>query len=343
MKPILNFKDSYKMHVINSYRFEKDQPPIMSFQTSYTGTFAPVITPSLGTLVWEVDGIKQQTNTPSFELTGGVVDVNVYANNVAEGEYVTSIDMDALSIIGTIGLQYFTLNGDVDISSNEGVIDIVFRDAPNFITGTGLQVDGCRMPSLDVSYLTINANFIFQNNSSLTSLELGNNSHNIPVFRGTNCRLNSLDLKNTSISVLFQLGFNYNLSTFYKGNGTISVINFEIMQNNLTALDLTGVTISSLLYCYNNVNLSSISPPNYTSDFGDLRSYNTALSQASVDGIYSSLNTFFSSNTPIKNLSVRTDLGTNAIPTGGSSNIDIVNLDTVVYPNAGFDFIYAIN
>ena len=63
----------------------------------------------------------------------------------------------------------------------------------------------------------------------------------------------------------------------------------------------------------------------------------------SVDNLYAALNTFMSANAPTNNLDVKTDGGTSSSPTGGASNTDIVNLDTVVYPATAFDFTFAIN
>ena len=94
---------------------------------------------------------------------------------------------------------------------------------------------------------------------------------------------------------------------------------------------------------HGNINLASIVQPSITTGVPVYDVAGCALPQAEVDEIFSFLNTFFSSNTPIKNLTVRTNGGTNASPTGGAANTDIVNLDTVVYPATAFDFIYSIN
>jgi hypothetical protein len=67
------------------------------------------------------------------------------------------------------------------------------------------------------------------------------------------------------------------------------------------------------------------------------------LDQTSVDGLFAALNTYFSTHTPIKNFNITIDGGTNASPTGGSSNTDIVNLRDVIYPAAGFTFSATIN
>lgn len=82
--------------------------------------------------------------------------------------------------------------------------------------------------------------------------------------------------------------------------------------------------------------------PYYTTGLSILRVEGCALTQTTVNSLFSSLNAFFSVNTPIKNLTVYANAGTNASPTGGHSNTDIVAL-VAKFTASGFTFTYLIN
>lgn len=468
--PLQNFKD---MYVVNSYRFGK-QEPIMSFQTNKNGTFNPIIQTASGTLKWVVDGVEQITNSPSYELIGDTVDVEVYANEVTEFETITSVDFISQNIIGSLDFSWFILNGTLNTYSNAGLTGLVFSSQSNVITefrtyfcnissldlsnviisggqfrvhsNTSLSsiifknvsqsasgfftVDNCNLSTLDLSNFTLSNTLRFsdnpltsiifsssgnsfttfeafntnlssvdfsgfatsgilrlQSNTSLSSVTFSTNSNTLSDVDFGNCSsLTALDLSNVSISGTFSainsgltgitfknvaqtVGtfrvYNCNLTgtldvsniTFTSefrthANSNLSAITFSTNSNNagifsvdrcnLNTLDLSNWTVSSRLVLHTN-SLTSLILPNITVGLSEYLVYENSLPLSAIDLIFSSLNTYFSTNTPIKDLTVNTSGGTNASPTGGSSNTDIVNLDTVVYPNAGFDFIYTIN
>ncbi len=371
-------------HVMMGQKVIEDDA-IMSFQTSYSGTFAPVITPSSGTLIWEVDGVQQETNTPSFELVGDTVDVKVYANDVIEGTYI-SAKLNNLNIIGTLDFSFFAFNGICYLYSNASLSSITFSSSSNTITD--FRVNNCNLSSLDLSNVLINVGvFLAYSNASLSNIIFSSsNNYCSNIFKVDSCNLSSLDLSNLKINSIFNVNGNsslsslvfgefsnssrgmyiYNtslvsvdLSSFYLSgflnissnsllssivfsgsNGTLS--DFRINSNNLTSIDLSSFTFSNLLQSYNNSNLSVIALPSYTSAFNLLQVYDCALDQTTVDSVLSDLNSLFSINTPTDDLIIQLYGGTNASPTNGDSNADILSL-TTLFINAGYTFTYSIN
>jgi len=428
MKSILNFKDKInRTMVINGNRFAAKQAPIMSFQTSKNGTFNPSIETSTGnTLKWVVDGVEYITNTLSVELTGDVVDVQVYANNFQEGDQISDVNFSGQNIIGELDFSYFALRGNFYAHTNAGLTNVRYS-TDNIVSNLYLYSTGL-IGVLNLSTVVFNGYFYVHNCPSLTNItfssslstpilvraysnsftgtldfstvkctnyDISNNSNltdlvmyednTLKSLTAINCGFTSLNFSNTRMasvnvqnntslsamtfsnldnsgaitisgcSSLLTLDLsNYQLSylaantvsslssiTFKNAPQTLSLC--SITNTQISSLDLSNFTVTAFYcYFYNNPNLSSVSMPTITANMQLIRGYNCALSQASVDSIFSYLNTFFSSTTPIKSLDVQLNGGTNASPTGGANNADILNLISI-YNAAGFTFTYTIN
>jgi len=75
--------------------------------------------------------------------------------------------------------------------------------------------------------------------------------------------------------------------------------------------------------------LTAITLPTINRQFTTFNAGSCALNLATVNDILAKLNTWFSANTPTSNLTVTLNGGTNSSPTGGTSNTDIVNLQSI--------------
>lgn len=119
---------------------------------------------------------------------------------------------------------------------------------------------------------------------------------------------------------------------------------FRVNSCNLTTLDLSSWTSATFIRYSGNSNLVTVtSPTSYNTALTSVNGSLCAMNLASVNEVFSKLNTFMSANAPTADCIVLVNGGTNASPTGGSSNTDLVNLRDVVYPNAGFTFTANIN
>lgn len=291
-------------NILNPFEIFGDEVLIMSFQTDKNGTFDPSMTIASGTLRWVIDGEEQITNSPSKVLTGSTVNVQVFANTVSFGASVSDVSFESQNIIGIVAFDYFIINALIFfIDSNPGLTDITFSASGN------------------VSTL---------------------------VFRASSCNLIGIfDLSGWTFNQQLQLDLNPNLTDVtFNASGNVFTI-LSIPACNLTGtIDLSSWTaqvVNASISIGTNPNLTAIVQPTMNLGLSGYAVAGCALPVAQVDNIFSILNTFFSANAPIKNLSVNTSGGTNASPTGGSSNTDLVNLRDVEYPNAGFTFTATIN
>lgn len=156
--------------------------------------------------------------------------------------------------------------------------------------------------------------------------------------------IGTLDFSWHNINGTFYAHLNTSLTSItFSGSGNTSN-SFLVHSCNLSSLDVGGFTFSGIFYAYSNSSLTSITLGiNYvTTGISQILINICNLSIPSVDDIFSKLNTYFSSNTPIKDLTVNTSGGTNGIPTGGASNTDILNLASI-FTGAGYLFTAIIN
>jgi len=150
-------------------------------------------------------------------------------------------------------------------------------------------------------------------------------------------------------------GFTGDLSTWSSLSTWTSMQRFNISENNFTG-DLsylstwsTWVESTQLYFNENNfigtfgnldisgfpnlglfrVQVNSITtiPTTFNSNLlTSIDATGCALTQTNVDALFANLNIFYTTNTPTRNVTVAISGGTNATPTGGASNTDIVNI-----------------
>lgn len=197
--------------------------------------------------------------------------------------------------------------------------------------------------SVSFEYFTKTGTLWAYGNSLLDGFTLSNNVNSSNNCRLHDCNLSSLDFSNTTVIGNFWVYQNPLLSSITFSANPSSSAAFRVFSNNLSSLNLTSWTMSGNIQVYDNPSLTTFTMPTYTTTLANYWAGSCALNLTTVDLIFSSLNTFFSSNAPTVNLNVQTHGGTNASPTGGASNTDLVNLRDVVYPNAGKTFTANIN
>jgi hypothetical protein len=122
-----------------------------------------------------------------------------------------------------------------------------------------------------------------------------------------------------------------------------SCINMYFYLNyGLLSLDLSNMICTGTLSSYSCYKLTSLIFPTVTVELSLVRFDDCALPISDIDAVFAYLNTFFSSNTPIKDLTVNFSGGTNGVPTDGALNTDIVNIKSI-FTAAGFVFTATIN
>lgn len=302
MKPLLNFKDSYIMHVNNGYRFSKEIP-IMSFQTNKNGEFSPQIEMPSGTLRWVVDGVEQITNTPSYSLVGNTVDVKVYANDVVFGQSVTTVGFNNDAVIGVLDFSFFRLDGSFLIADALGMTGVTFSTFANSCTSLQIVVTG--ISNLDLSNVAVNGILRYDRNSSLNNISFNPIGNTTTLHRGYNCNLSSLDLSSfTSITGIFEVYNNPNIPSITLPVAGGNFTSFRVHQLNLSALDLSNYTINGVFYCYLNSNLSSLSFSSSGNSSTTFFAYGCNLSNIDLSSFSTMTNNLFLQNN--SNLSILT-------------------------------------
>lgn len=172
----------------------------------------------------------------------------------------------------------------------------------------------------------------------------------VKLYKGTTTgalSITGIDLNTDRISGVLDLSIFTNLSgnlllysNNYTGHFLTSVIlpttseiftSFYISLCGITpSLDCTPLTnLGGTFSCYNNTTLNHLYLPTINRQFDTVRADSCALDVTSVDSIFSKLNTWYLSHTPTANLSINTSGGTNGSLTGGSSNSDLVSLQSI--------------
>jgi hypothetical protein len=255
----------------------------------------------------------------------------------------SSANMQVLSCVALTSLNFssFTLSGILNVSGNTSLTSITFGSQNN--TSSNLNTSGCTsLATLDLSSFTLSGSFNIYNSTALTSLIFKNVAHTCSVFVAYNCRFSTLDLSNHTITGACLLHSNPNLASVNFGTKANVITNLQIHSCALLSLSLANSTITNQLYVSNNTALSAVSQPIITIGISEYLAENCALPTSDVDEIFSFLNVFFNANTPVKNMQVRLNGGTNGSPTGGANNSDILAL-IARFSDAGYTFTYIIN
>jgi len=131
-----------------------------------------------------------------------------------------------------------------------------------------------------------------------------------------------LDVSSFTLSGDFWAYENSNLTSItFSGSGNSSD-DFLVYSCDLASLDVSSFTLSDVLQAYSNSSLNSITWGSITTGISDIQLQGCDLPESEVDEFYALLESFFSSNTPIKDLSANTSDGTNEAPSA-SGDADI--------------------
>lgn len=156
------------------------------------------------------------------------------------------------------------------------------------------------------------------------------------TYLGTGYIIASHSAAFSSFNTIFRIQSNHLIGELsYINNQFISYYQFR---NNQLSNKIPNSNIRAQYYWFqNNTSITDIDGYAFIhTNALDYNLSNCSLSLASVNGLFQNLNNYFSSNAPIKNLFVNISGGSNASPTGGINNTDIVSLGDIYLANSKF-------
>jgi hypothetical protein len=210
-----------------------------------------------------------------------------------------------------------------------------------YILGTTDQSLG----TFNISNLTnLGGYFSIGGNDDITSVMLPTSSN---VF--THFDFSMLDISTIDLTTLSNLGgqiwgyYNANLTEILNPDSSQVITQYYVSNCNLPSIDFTPlINLGGRIDVDANTNLETILLPTLTQPITYFNARNCAIDISTVDDIFAKLDTYYSSNTPISNITVYADQGTNSPPTDCSMNSNIVHL-TSIFNGAGRTFTYYIN
>jgi len=246
---------------------------------------------------------------------------------------VTTFNFSNCDLTGTLDVSGLTgLGGNLTLYGNDNLTKILNPTSSG--TFSDYQVQSCDLTgTLDVSGLTgLGGVFNASNNGNLTNILLPSSSQVFTYFLGYSCNLTgTLDLSMlTGLGNVIQLHGNSDLTEVSFPTSSQNIVELNLGSCDFTSLDMSSFSnLSGSIYSNSNSNLISVTLPTINNEFSSLFFTDCSLNLSSVDAIYNKLNTFYSSNTPTKALTVGTGGGNSSPPTDGSSNSDILNLESI--------------
>jgi len=190
----------------------------------------------------------------------------------------------------------------------------------------------------------VGGSILLTSNSNLTSVKFPANSNLIQVWM-SGTAVPTIDVSGfTSLRGRFYSSGSPNLTSIAFPTSTEAFTQMEMQTSDLTGtLDVSGLAnIGGIFNTSTNPNLQEILFPTFNDDFTTFYVNDCSLGLFTVDDIFSKMNAWFSSNTPTSSLTINTSGGTNMPPTDGSSNSDIVNLESI-FDGAGKSLVITIN
>jgi hypothetical protein len=239
---------------------------------------------------------------------------------------------------GTIPSNIVTF---IHYNNSNSTLSGSFPSTCNYIycIGNNLTITGT-LPSI-CTFVQVSGNSMTLSGSVPTSCTLfianGNGmtfSGAIPVActqftaSGNNMWSGSLDISAcTSMTSFSRVGIN----TTAIINPTSTTIWSSYQANvNATKFDLSSLSnIGAQLNIYSNANDTALILPTLNKQFTTIDAHGNALNQSSVDNLLAKLDTWYTSHPPTSNLTINIGSGTNAAPTGGNSNVNIVHLNAI--------------
>lgn len=250
------------------------------------------------------------------------------------------------NLTGTLDLSGLTgLGGTIWVHNNPNLTGVLNPDSSQAISNYSFY--GCDLTgTLDLRGLTgLGGNFNVNGMNKITQILNPVSSRTFATYWAYDCSLSgTLDC-----SGLTGLGGNFvvrNHKTLHKiifPTSSTAWSALDVNNNDLLGtLDISGLLNPTSLYIHNNYNLCDILLPSITKSMLTFDAGDCSLSQVSIDNIFSKLNTYYTSSAPTSSLNIDVAGGTNMPPTDGSSNSDILSLETI-FNTAGKTLTITIN
>lgn len=218
----------------------------------------------------------------------------------------------------------------INISSNPNIME--------------LDVSGLTFPTTGMNNLSLNTC------ASLNKVVFPDTDVKILTLSLQSCDLSGhLDLSTVELSrggyengTFFCYGNKITGITHKDSSGGIS--DYRVYGNELIGtLDVSGLTgIYNVFYAQTNSSLCEILFPEFTNYWTYFSVNDCSLNQSTVDDIFSKMYTYYNSNPPEQALAINTSGGTNMPPTDGSSNTNILSLESI-FSGAGQTLTITIN
>jgi len=244
--------------------------------------------------------------------------------------YIGSSDTPGLT--GTLDVSGLTnLGGSFRTDNNDNLTQILFPTSTrNF---NQMILYRCNLTgTLDMSGLSgLGGLVLLYSNSNLTEVKFPTSSNSISTLSISQCDLTgTLDVSGlTNISGNIIVSDNPNLASILLPATSGNVGTFNATDTSLSTIDLSGLSGLHTIALRNITNMYSITWMTIDKEFNYVRADDCSLNITTVDNLFSIMNTWYSSNTPTSSLELTINGGTNSPPTDGSSNSDILNLESI--------------
>lgn len=240
--------------------------------------------------------------------------------------------------------QWTNMSGQINIGGIDASVVKFPGSSGNF---TSIALYGTDISILDVSGLTFHpssgCSLTLQNSPNLSKIVFPAIDVSAPSFNISNCNFSGvLDLSSVQLSNYFYVYNNELTEIIHKS--ALNQLEYRAFGNDLTGtLDVSGLTgLATRFFVYGNSNLTQILLPDFSYEWADFDVTDCSLNQFTIDDIFSKMNDYYSSNTPTQALIIDADGGDNSPPTDGSSNSDILNLESI-FSGAGQTLTININ
>ena len=343
---------------IDSIEFPTTTNEISNLSVAYNNLDIIDLSPlsNLGTISSSLQTDIDISNNPSTSV------INPNSDNKI-GRYFCN-DMPNLQTLDVSGLNFNkSFGSQLHIDRNNSLTDIVFPSGSGNMTLLHIRSNPS-LVTLDLRNLVDTLHFVIDisGNTSLVDVFFPIITREVRTLRAYSCPSlsnNTLDISNLQAfgSSIQGSGGLYandsNLTDFVYYSNSLWVQRIEFQNNNFTSLDFSNMTgLYGTLYAYNNNNLHTVTFDSNSNEFSNIRLNNcnistinfTAignfstnsliihldgnnLSQSSVDSIFSHLNSKLTTGTGQIYLDGTNSLGnSNAAPTNGASNADVLSL-----------------
>lgn len=220
------------------------------------------LNPSLAGLIMPADSSPitkfwaYSTSIASLDFSGNDIggDIRIHSNSalasvnfggVPNTTPIVNLQAYGGAISGTLDISPLLLGGVVQVSGNSAMTGLTLPTTSAAISA--FQVNGCDLPTLDLSTLTgLGGDIRFHINTSLSSVTFPATSQLITRLKGNNCELTSIDLSPlTNLSGRIELYMNTTMNTLTMPSSNANdITELQLYGCDLTYFDLTGNSFS---------------------------------------------------------------------------------------------------